>query len=140
MKTIVIISVLTMLAIGALAQSSIKVYSILKAETSHVLLYLNDVQQDAQYDAESEISGLTAGTYELRVCFNSDTIADVFETIELPADTQIIFRVEEKTAMGKELGLLGRSLGRVFGTVNSDDAEGLTEFYKLVKISSAKIK
>jgi len=140
MKKFITLSLLMLFAISAFAQSSIKVYSLLKTESSHVKLYLNDIQQDSEYEAEAEITDLAVGTYELRVTFNSDTIADVIESVVVPSNTAIVFRVEEKTEMGKEMGVLGRSLGRVFGTVKEDEQEGLVEHYKIAKVSETKTK
>ncbi len=140
MKNFVLLTLITCLSAGLFAQSSLKVYSLLKSESSHVKLFLNDIQQDSEYAAEAEITDLALGTYELRVTFNADSIADVIEQVVVAPHTAIVFRVEEKTAMGKEMGTLGRSMGRVFGTVKDDEEEGLVEHYKIVKVSETKTK
>jgi len=121
------------------AQSSIKVFSPIKSETSHLILYLNNEAQDAAYSESAEITGLSAGEYELRVTFDSDTIADVIQQVHLNPNTFVTYRVEKKTAMGAEIGTLGRNLGRVFGTSRKDDKEGLKEVYKITKISETVI-
>ncbi len=132
--------ILIFITSGIFAQSTIKVISDIKDETSHLILYLNGEAQDAAYSDEAEITDLSEGIYELRVTFNSDTIADVFETVELPANSTVLYKVEHKTAMGAEIGTLGRNMGRVFGITRKDDREGLKVVYKITEMSLIKNK
>jgi hypothetical protein len=137
MKKIFLISAILLFTtkIG-FSQSTLKIFTDLPDETSKVLVYLNGEKQDAFPLSETEFENLSPGKYELRVVFNSDTIADYVKTIKIPANQNIVYKVVKKDDFGKEFGKMGRAFGNETGTTAENDKKGLKEYYRLKKIEN----
>jgi hypothetical protein len=138
MRTILLGSFLMFVYIGLWSQSSIKIYTDLEEESSFFIVYLNQEQQDAFPSDEMLIESLLPGKYELRVSFDSDTIADWVKTIDLKKNEQLVYKVVKMKEFGKDVGKVGRGFGQVTGTTEEDQAADLVQYYKLEKVKEEK--
>ena len=133
MKKIILISTILIFIISsAFSQSSLKIYSDIEDEKSHIKVFLNGEVNDANYWDEVIIEDLLPGKYEMIVSFNSDTISDYVKKIKIKKNTKVVYRVVLKKEFGKEAGKMGRSLGRTLNKTGDDDKEGLIQWYRLV--------
>lgn len=133
MKKIIILTFFSIISFNLFSQGYIKVFTDLKGETSQFIVYLNEESQDAYPSDETEIEGLLPGKYTLTVSFNSDTIADWSKTFKLKKNEHLIFRVEKMGKFSKDANKLGRNIKK-----NSEDDEGLVQYYRLVQVREEK--
>ncbi len=138
MRTLFLCFVLMFAYIGVSAQSSIKIYTDLEEESALFIVYLNQEQQDAFPSDEMIMESLLPGKYELRVSFDSDTIADWVKTIDLKKNEQLVYKVVKMKEFGKDVGKVGRGFGQVTGTTEEDQAADLVQYYKLEKVKEGK--
>lgn len=135
MKRIVLILIVSFIAISAFSQkASIRIFTELEEETSWFILYINDEPQDAMPSDEMIVEDMYSGKYEIRVSFNSDTIADWEKTIKLKRNEKLEFQVVKLHKLGQDVGKVGRGVGRLTGKTGDDDALDLIQYYKLEKI------
>ncbi len=128
MKKISFIFVLSFLSFNLFSQSSIKIYTDLKEETSQFTAYLNQEAQDAYPSDETEIEGLLPGKYILQISFNSDTIADWTIKLKLKKNEHLIYKVVKLKKFAKDANQLGRNISK-----DAKDDDGLVQYYKLVQ-------
>ncbi|NOZ35959.1 MAG: hypothetical protein GXO80_11750 [Chlorobi bacterium] len=128
MKKISFIFVLIFLSFNLFSQSSIKIYTDLKEETSQFTAYLNQEAQDAYPSDETEIEGLLPGKYILQISFNSDTIADWTIKLKLKKNEHLIYKVVKLKKFAKDANQLGRNISK-----DAKDDDGLVQYYKLVQ-------
>jgi hypothetical protein len=135
MKKIVFLILILIAAANLYAQNgTIKIYTELEEETSWIMVWLNEEPQDAFPSDEVEIEDLYSGKYELRVSFNSDTIADWVKEIKLKRNEKIEFKVVKLKEFGKDVGKVGRGFGQKFGKTDENDAEDLVQYYRLERV------
>lgn len=135
MKKIVFLILILIAAANLYAQNgSIKIYTELEEETSWIMVWLNEEPQDAFPSDEVEIEDLYSGKYELRVSFNSDTIADWVKEIKLKRNEKIEFKVVKMKDFGKDVGKVGRGFGQKIGKTGENDAEDLVQYYRLERV------
>ena len=135
MKKIIFLFVILIAALNVYAQNgTIKIYTDLEEETSWIMVWLNEEPQDATHSDEVFIEDLYSGKYELRVSFNSDTIADWVKEIKLKRNEEIEFKVVKMKDFGKDVGKVGRGFGQKFGKTGDNDAEDLVQYYRLERI------
>lgn len=135
MKKIFLLTIVTLFAFNIFAQNgSITITTELEEETSWIMVWLNEDPQDADFSDEVEIEDLYSGNYELRVSFNSDTIADYVKDIKLKRNEVIEFKVVKMKGFGKDVGKVGRGFGNKFGKTGDNDSDDLVQYYKLERI------
>lgn len=135
MKKTIIIIFISLVSISAFSQlGSIRIFTELEEETSWFMVYVNEEPQDAMPSDEVIVEDLYSGKYELRVSFDSDTIADWTKTIKLKKGEKIEFKVVKMHKFGQDVGKVGRGVGKMTGKTEDDDAEDLIQYYKLEKI------
>lgn len=135
-----IIALLIGIIFSAGAQAYINVKSTVpEQETSWFILYVNEEPQDAFAYDEMEAEDLLPGKYELRLAFNSDTIADVYETVKLERGDSLYFEVVDMKEFKQEARKAGRGFGRLFDKdrdVRTKD--GYVEIYQLRELETEK--
>ena len=135
MKKLLFLIVILIATLNLYAQNGyIKIYTELEEETSWVMVWLNEQAQDADFSDEVEIEDLYSGKYELRVSFNSDTIADYVKEIKLERNEKVTFKVVAMKDFGKDVGKVGRGFGKKFGKKGDNDAEDLVQYYRLERL------
>jgi len=134
MKSLYLIIFIALTCFPVFSQNSIRIYSDLFEETSHFLVFLNDEQQDAYPTDDMLIEGLLPGKFSLKVSFDSDTIADWSKTFELKKNEQLVLKVVKMKEFGKDVGKVGRGVGKMTGKTEENQAEDLIQYYKLEKV------
>ncbi|MEA2041095.1 MAG: hypothetical protein U9N85_00895 [Bacteroidota bacterium] len=133
MKNIILSLLFTIIAtFGAKAQSVLEIYTEYPEEkTSWFMLYLDEESQDAFPTDSIQVEDLKVGTYELQLSFNSDTIADYQQTISIPANDTVRYKVVKMKEFGREARKMGRGFRRLFGKEDIHTKEVFTEVYTL---------
>jgi len=132
MKKVFFISTILILNVTSIfAQSTLKIFTDLTEETAKFKVFLNGEALDAVHSADFESDELVSGNYELRIMFNTDTIADCVKKITIPSSGIVTHKVIRMKKFRKESGKMGRSVGRRTGNTGEDDQKNLVEVYKL---------
>jgi hypothetical protein len=134
MRTLFLVFIIALSGYFSYSQSSIKIFTDLNEESSLFIVVLNDEQQDSDPVEEMLIENLLPGKYNLKVSFNSDTIADWVKTIELKKNEQLVYKVVKMKEIGKDVGKVGRGFGQMTGKTEENQADDLVQYYKLEKV------